>query len=66
MLAAESGDEAAQSITSTLEVLTVDGVLRVPNLGSQTIGRSVQDLSEQFKIVVGHIELHRGHSCSVI
>jgi len=58
-LAAENVDEAAQSITSTLEVLTVAVVLRVPKLGSQTIDRGVQDLSKQFDIVVGQIELHR-------
>jgi hypothetical protein len=63
---AENVDEAAQSITSTLEVLTVDVVLRMSNLGSQTIERGVQDLSEQFNIVVGQIELHRGRSWSVI
>ena len=60
LLAAEHVGKAAQSITSTLEVLTVDVVLRVPNLGSQTIERSVQDLFEQFNIVVGQIDLHRG------
>ncbi len=59
-LAAENVDEAAQSIASTLEVLTVDVVLCVPKLGSQTIERGVQDLSEQFNIVVGQIDLHRG------
>jgi len=65
-LAAENVDEAAQWITLTLEVLTVAVVLRVPKLGSQTIDRGVQDLSKQFDIVVGQIELHRGHSWSVI
>jgi hypothetical protein len=46
-LAAKNVDEAAQSITSILEVLTVDAVIRAPNLGSQTIERGVQDLSER-------------------
>jgi hypothetical protein len=32
----------------------------VPNFGSQTIECGVQDLSEQFNIVVGQIELHWG------
>ena len=60
LLAAENVEKAAQSVTSTLEVLTVDAVIRAPDLGSQTIERGVQDLSEQFNIVVGQIELHRG------
>jgi hypothetical protein len=58
--AAENVEKAAQSVTSTFEVLTVDAVVRAPDLGSQTIERGVQDLSEQFNIVVGQIELHWG------
>jgi hypothetical protein len=60
LLTVEDGDKAAQSLTSILEGLTVDAAIRAPDLGSQAIECGVQNLSEQFNIVVGQVELHRG------
>lgn len=57
---AETSDKAAQSLTSNLEILAVDAIIRMRDFGRQTIKRGVQDLSEQFNIVVRQIELHRG------
>jgi hypothetical protein len=59
-LAVESSDQAAQLITPPLEVLAVDAVVRVANFGRQMFERGVQDLPEQFNIIVGQIELHWG------